>query len=189
MAHVFSALNQQIIMARIPYYKPADTEKEKIQLQGEAPFNLNIFKIITHAPLGIARQFIGLPGAVLFAGRLDPILREMVITRAGILCHSEYEVHQHRKLCKRVGMPEEKINALDVGSSSPVFSDIEKRVLQFTEETVLQHKVSAETFAAVGKYFSHDVLVELAIAAGCYMMVSIFLNTFEVDIEEKDTLL
>jgi len=61
-----------------------------------------------------------------------------------------------------------------------------KRVLQFTEETVLQHKVSAETFAAVGKYFSHDVLVELAIAAGCYMMVSIFLNTFEVNIEEKD---
>jgi len=25
--------------------------------------------------------------------------------------------------------------------------------------------------------------VELAIAAGCYMMVSIFLNTFEVDLE------
>ncbi len=183
---VLSASYRQIIMARIPYYKPSETEKEKIQLQGEAPYNLNIFKIITHAPIGIARQFIGLPGSVLFTGKFDPILREMVITRAGILCDSEYEVHQHRKLCKSVGMPEEKIKALDVGSSSPAFSDIEKLVLQFTEETVLQHKVSAKTFAAVSRHFSHELLVELAIAAGCYMMVSIFLKTFEVDIEEKD---
>jgi alkylhydroperoxidase family enzyme len=109
----------------------------------------------------------------------------MAITRAGILCNSPYEVHQHRKVCKRVGMLEEKIKALEVGSSSPIFSEIEKLVLLFTEETVLQRKVTDKTFAAISKHFSHEVLVELAIAAGCYMMISIFLNTFEVDIEEK----
>lgn len=172
-------------MARIPYFKPAETDTEKILLQGEAPYNLNIFKIVTHAPIGIARRFIGLPAAVLTAGKLDPILREMAITRTGILCNSEYEVYQHRKVCKRVGMPEEKIKALNIGSTAPVFSEIEKLVLRFTEETVLQRKVSDETFTAISKHFSYEVLVELAIAAGCYMMVSIFLNTFEVDIEDK----
>ena len=173
-------------MARIPYFKPEATDTEKLKLQGTKPHNLNIFKIITHAPIGIARQFIGLPAAVLFSGKLDPILREMAITRAGILCNSEYEVFQHRKICQRVGMPEEKINALDIGSTAPVFSEIERLVLRFTEETVLQRKVSDETFAAISKHFSHEVLVELAIVAGCYMMVSIFLNTFEVDIEERN---
>lgn len=172
-------------MARIPYYQPAETETEKIQLQGKEPHNLNIFKIVTHAPTAIARQFVGLPAAVLFGGKLDPILREMVITRAGILCNSEYEVYQHRKLCKQVGMPQEKIEALNTGSASPVFSEIERLVLQFTEETILQHKVSDATFAAVGRHFSHELLVELAIAAGCYMMISTFLNTFEVDIENR----
>jgi 4-carboxymuconolactone decarboxylase len=173
-------------LARIPYFKPEATDTEKIQLQGTKPHNLNIFKIITHAPIGIARQFIGLPAAVLFGGKLDPILREMAITRAGILCNSGYEVFQHRKVCKQVGMPEEKIKALDIGSTAPVFSEIERLVLRFTEETVLQRKVSDETFAAISKHFPNELLVELAIAAACYMMISTFLNTFEVDIEERN---
>jgi 4-carboxymuconolactone decarboxylase len=172
-------------LARIPYFIPAETDKEKKLLQGEAPYNLNIFKIVTHAPIGIARQFIGLPASVLMSGKLDPILREMAITRAGILCNSPYEVYQHRKVCRQVGMPKDKIEALKAGSASPVFSEIENLVLRFTEETVLNRKVSDETFAAASKHFPHEVLVELAIAAGCYMMVSIFLNTFEVDIETR----
>jgi alkylhydroperoxidase family enzyme len=173
-------------MARIPYFQPGPEDTEKKALQGEPPFNLNIFKMITHAPIGIASQFIGLPAAVLTQGKLDPIPREMAITRAGILCNSQYEVHQHRKICKAVGMPQEKINALDIGSSSPVFSDIEILVLRFTEETVQNFKVSEETFSGISRHFSHEQLVELTIAAGCYMMISIFLNTFEVEIEEKD---
>lgn len=173
-------------MARIPYYQPGPEDAEKKALQGQPPSNLNIFRMVTHAPTAIAKQFIGLPASVLMNGKLDPILREMAITRAGILCNSPYEVHQHRKLCKAVGMSAEKIDALDKGSSSPVFSEIEKLVLRFTEEMVLGRKVGDETFNALREYFSDDVLVELAIAAGCYMMISIFLNTFEVDIEEKN---
>jgi alkylhydroperoxidase family enzyme len=172
-------------LARIPYFIPEQTDTEKIQLQGTPPHDLNIFKIVTHAQIDIARQFMSLPAAVLMNGKLDPILREMAITRTGILCNSDYEVYQHRRLCKRVGMPKEKIDALDAGSASHIFSEIERLVLRFTEETVLKHNVSDETFDAISKHFSHEVLVELAIAAGCYMMVSTFLNTFKVDIEQK----
>jgi alkylhydroperoxidase family enzyme len=172
-------------LARIPYFKPAEDDKEKKSLQGTPPFDFNIFKIITHAPLKLARKFIGLPAAVLTAGKLDPILREMAITRAGVVCDSPYEVYQHRKFCKRVGMSQEKIKALDVGSSSPVFSELEKLILKFTEETVLLHKVTDETFDALREHFSDELMVELAMVVGCYMMISIFLNTFEVDIESK----
>lgn len=172
-------------MARIPYFIPAETDTEKKALQGEPPFNLNIFKIITHAPTAIAKKFISLPASVLMSGKLDPVLREMAITRAGILCDAPYEVYQHRKVSRRVGMPDEKIKALDTGSSSPVFSEIEKLVLRFTEEMVLERKVSDETFNALRKHFSDELMVELAIAAACYTAVSMFLNTFEVDIEEN----
>jgi 4-carboxymuconolactone decarboxylase len=171
-------------LARIPYFKPADTDTEKLALQGNEP-KLNIFKMVTHSSTEIARHFISLPAALLLTGKLDPILREMAIVRAGIVCNSEYEVYQHRKISRLVGMPEEKIEALDIGSASPVFSEIERLVLRFTEEMVLQRKVSDETFVAISKHFSYEELVELAIAAGCYMMVSTFLNTFEVDIENK----
>ena len=172
-------------MARIPYFQPGPEDSEKKALQGEPPFNLNIFKIITHAPTAIAKKFISLPAAVLMNGNLNPILREMAITRAGILCHSPYEVYQHRKVSKRVGMSQDKIDALNAGSSSPVFSDIEKLVLRFTEEMVLEHKVADETFNALREHFSDELMVELAIAVGCYTAVSMFLNTFEIDIEKK----
>lgn len=174
-------------MARIPYFIATETDKEKKKLLGVEPYNLNVFKIIAHAPLEIARQFVGLPAAVLMNGKLDPMLRELAITRAGILCHSSYEVYQHRKLCRFIGITEEKINALEMGSGSPVYSEIESLVLRFTEEMVLQYKVSDETFATIRKHFSDAQIVELAIAAGCYMMMSIFLNTFEVDIENHHT--
>ena len=174
-------------MARIPYCKLSETETEKIQLLGTAPNDLNIFKIITHAPVDVARQFISLPAAVLLCGKLDPILREMAITRAGIVCESKYEVFQHRKICRQVGMSEEKIEALYTGSTSPVFSELESLVLSFTEETVRDRNVSDETFAAISQHFTHEVLVELVIAVGCYMMISIFLNTFEVDIEDQSS--
>ena len=173
-------------MARIPDFQPGPADTEKKFLQGKLPFDLNIFKIITHAPVGIAREFIGLPASVLMAGNIDPVLREMAITRAGILCNSAYEVHQHRKLSKLVGLPEEKIKALDTGSASPVFSGIDTLVLRFTAETVLQREVSDATFAEISRHFSEDLLVELSIAVCCYMAVSIFLNTFEVNLEEND---
>jgi alkylhydroperoxidase family enzyme len=173
-------------LACIPYFKPEDTDTEKLKLLGVEPYKLNIFKIAAHATTPIARKFIGLPAAVLTSGKLDLILREIAIVRTGILCHSEYEVYQYRKISRRVGMPEEKIEALAIGSTAPVFSEIERLVLRFTEETVQQHKASDETFTAISKYFSYEVLVDLAIAVGCYMMVSTFLNTFEVDIKKRN---
>jgi len=173
-------------LARIPYFTAQDTnaDPDKLALLGKEP-QLNIFKIIVHAANPIARKFIGLPAAVLINSTFDPILREMAIVRAGILCHSEYEVYQHHKVSRWVGMSEEKIEALTIGSTAPVFSEIERLVLRFTEETVQHHKISDETFTALSQYFSHGELVELAIAVGCYMMVSTFLNTFEVDIEDQ----
>ena len=57
--------------------------------------------------------------------------------------------------------------------------------LRFAEEMVQCYKVSDEAFTALSKHFSREELVELSIAAGCYMMISVFLNTFEVDIEDQ----
>lgn len=82
-------------------------------------------------------------------------------------------------------MPEEKIRALDVGSTSPVFTEVEKLVLRFTEEMVTRRKAGEEVFRALAEHFSPARMVELAIVVGCYVMVSMFLMTFEVDIEQK----
>ena len=175
-------------MARIPYFKPEDADAEKLALLSKEP-PLNLYKIAAHITNQIAHKFIDLPTSVLINGKLDPVLREMAIIRTGILCNSEYEVYQHRQIAKFTGMSEEKLEALTIGSPAPVFSGIERLVLRFTEETVQQHKSSDETFTALSQHFSYEELTELAIAVGCYMMVSTFLNNFEVDVENRNLFL
>jgi alkylhydroperoxidase family enzyme len=171
-------------MARIPYYELKDTDTDKTALLGRAP-KLNVMRIMAHATYPVLEGFVGLVASILGAGRLDPSLRELAIIRTGILCGSEYEVFQHTKMARRMAMPEEKIEALSVGSSSPAFTDVERLVLKFTEEIVLNRKAGEETFRAVEARLSHEEMVELTIAIGCYVMVSSLLMTFEVDIERK----
>jgi Uncharacterized conserved protein len=171
-------------MARIPYFIPADADTDKLTLLKNAP-PLNIFKIVAHTTYPIARRLISFIGSVLANGKLDPILREMAIVRTGIICGSTYEVYQHRRISRGVGMPEEKIEALSIGSEAKVFSELERLVLRFTEELVQQRKASDATFAALSKHLSHGELVELTIVVGCYVMVSTFLSNFEVDIEDQ----
>jgi len=157
-------------LARIPYITGEGADEEKAALLGLNP-QLNIFKIAAHATHPVASAFIGLPASVRLNGPL--------------LCRSDYEVYQHRKVSKRVGMSAEKIAALEIGSSAPVFSELERMVLRFAEETVEHHKATDATFEALQRHLSHEQLVELAIAVGCYIMVSTFLNTFEIDIEDN----
>ncbi|MRR36714.1 carboxymuconolactone decarboxylase family protein [bacterium] len=175
---------QEVSLARIPYYEFKDEDSDKISILGREP-RLNVLRVIAHAAFPVVNGFITLVASLLTAGRLDPSFREMAIVRTGILCGSGYEVYQHRKVSKRIGMPAEKLEALSVGSVSPVFTEVERLVLRFTEEIVTSRKASEDTFRALSAQLSHAELVELTMVIGCYVMVSSFLLTFEVEIEQK----
>lgn len=51
---------------------------------------------------------------------LDPLLREVVILRIGFLSKASYEVHQHKRVARKVGMSDEKIAALEHDPQSAV---------------------------------------------------------------------
>jgi alkylhydroperoxidase family enzyme len=168
-------------MARIPYFDFDTLDEKNKQFFSLMP-KLNIFRMMAHAA-SIRREFIKLGAAILYNGRLDPILREFAIIRTGILCGSSYEVHQHRALARKLKMPDEKMEALAVGSSSPAFNELERLVIRMTEEIFENRKASDETFSALSARLSHAEMVELTVAIGYYQMVSCFLETLQVDIE------
>lgn len=168
-------------MARLPYYDYSVLDDAEKDFFSNMP-KLNIFRMLAHAG-SIRREFIKLGAAILSNQKLDPLLREMAIIRTGILCGSTYEVHQHTIVARKLKMPREKIEALSVGSSSPVFDELERLVLRMTEEIFDTRKAGDETFSALAARLSHAEMVELAIAIGYYQMVSCFLETFQVDIE------
>jgi alkylhydroperoxidase family enzyme len=170
-------------MARIPYTDITALEEKTRDYFNNLP-KLNLFKMLGHGGrLGLSVVKLG--SGILRKGSVSPELREMAIIRTGMLCGSGYEVHQHYKIARLIKMPEEKIEALSAGSASPVFSDLERLVVRFTEELVGNVRASDDTFNALKERFSSGQLVELAITVGYYMMMSRFIETFDIDIETE----
>ncbi|MGH7286936.1 MAG: carboxymuconolactone decarboxylase family protein, partial [Myxococcota bacterium] len=84
------------------------------------------------------------------ARKLDPKLRELGQMRAGFLCESQFVFSQHCKAARDVGLSEEKIAAVPAWMTANVFSPLERAVLAYTEEMVLQlGRVQDATFAAL----------------------------------------
>src|SRR5207244_13430556 len=89
------------IMARIDYAAPAKANDRTRELLGKNR-NANIFRMMAHSPSHL-EQYCRLGGAIRHKGELDPVVRELAITRTGILCQAPYEIAAHKRTGKNVG--------------------------------------------------------------------------------------
>ncbi len=168
-------------MARIEYFDPeqaSDRTNDMVQKNR----SMNIFKMLAHSESHLV-NYCRLGAAIRHRGELDPCLRELAITRTGVLCEAEYEVVAHKRIGREVGLSEDKINAIEQGSTAPVYSALESQVLAFTDDVVLNARPSDETFKPVRDALSPGALVELHLAIGYYVMTSKFLRSFDIDLE------
>ncbi|HMM15106.1 MAG TPA: carboxymuconolactone decarboxylase family protein [Parvibaculum sp.] len=170
-------------MARIPYFDPAQAEGRAREAYRKLP-PLNIFRMLGHSG-DMLDAFVKLGNAILVFSKLDPILREIAIVRVGVLRGSTYEVHQHERISRQLGMSEEKIRAIHEGPEAAAFNEMERLVMRFTDDIVKNTRASDATFDPLAAKLSHRELQELVVTIGYYTMVSCFLETFDVDIEEK----
>jgi alkylhydroperoxidase family enzyme len=143
---------------------------------------LNLYRMLPHATT-VAPGFLKMGGAILRDSALDPQLREIAILRVGFLSKASYEVHQHKRVARRVGLAEAKIAALESEVDSAVFSPLEKLVIRYTDEVVANVKASDALFDELLAALDHRRMAELTLIIGFYMAVSRFLENFEVEIE------
>lgn len=172
-------------MARIPYFDPANAAGRAKEQYEKLP-HLNIFKMMGHSG-ELLDGFVKLGNQILVYSKLDPVLREIAIVRVGVLSNASYEVHQHERISRQIGMPEEKISAIHEGPEASAFSELEKQIMRYTDDVVLNVRASDATFNPLKETLSYQELQELTITIGYYMMVSRFLETFDVDIEPEGT--
>ena len=168
-------------MARIEYADPNNYDEATAQLIDRlAP--LNLFKMMAHAP-GLLRPFVDLGSAFLYHGKLDPITRECAILRVGYLSDATYETSQHEKIGRDLGMSEALIEAVKIGPAAEGLSPEQKLTLEFVDDVVANVKAGDATFAAALNHFGPALMQELTLVTGYYMMVSRYLETFEIDLE------
>lgn len=144
----------------------------------------NIFKMLSHSESHL-HNYCRLGNAICHHGVLDPCLRELAITRVGILLGAEYEVVAHKRLGRGVGIPENQIVALEEGASSDAFNEVEKALLAYTDDLVANPGAGA-TFETIASHLNAEEMVELTLAITFYIMTSKFLITFGIDLEPED---
>jgi alkylhydroperoxidase family enzyme len=168
-------------MARIDYSDPAKASERTRDILGKNR-NANIFRMMAHSP-SYFEQYCRLGNAIRFKGELDPVVRELAITRTGILCNAPYEVVAHKRIGKGVGVTDEQNAALDDWKSASCFDEVQRAALAFTDEVVTLHRPTDATFNAIAAKLSPAALVELQLSVGFYIMTSKFLETFGIDMQ------
>jgi 4-carboxymuconolactone decarboxylase len=174
-------------MARIPYFDLAQAPEDYRKLLGDRP-PLNLYRMLPHAgPAAVG--FLTLGGALLRRNELDARLREIAILRVGMLSGASYEVYQHRRVAAKVGLSDDKILAIVERDADPAaFDEQERFVIAFTDQLVRHVKAPDAMFDEAKRRFPPRQLSELVLTIGYYMMVSRFLENFEVDIEAAGTI-
>src|SRR3954449_9858585 len=173
-------------MARIDYSDPAKHNERTREILGKNR-NANIFRMMAHSP-SYFEQYCRLGGAIRSKGELDPVVRELAITRTGILCEAPYEIVAHKRIGKAVGVTDEQNEALENWKPATCFSEVQRAALAFTDEIVTLRKPSDPTFTAIAAKLTPGALVELQLSVGFYIMTSKFLETFGVDMQSGDEL-
>jgi alkylhydroperoxidase family enzyme len=168
-------------MARIDYSDPGKYNDRTRELLAKNR-NANIFRMMAHSPSHL-EQYCRLGGAIRSKGELDPVVRELAITRTGILCEAPYEIVAHKRIGKNVGVTDEQNAALEDWQAAGCFNDVQRAALAFTDEIVRLRRPTDPTFAAVRSKLSSAALVELQLAVGFYIMTSKFLETFDIDMQ------
>lgn len=172
-------------MARIPYFDLALTTDRAAKAAARLP-PLNIFRMMGHAG-DLLDGFTRLGGQILNLMALDPGLREIAIVRVGILSGAAYEVFQHERIARDVGLSNEVIAAIREGPTAAAFDDAQREVMAFTDDVVAHVRAGDATFKPILARHGARGAQELTLTVGFYMMVSRFLETFDVDIEDGPT--
>ncbi len=147
-------------MPRIPYYEVENATGKHAELLGKLDPMLNIYRMLANSEQGRRASCAWAMGCSI-ATNSTPVLRELAIIRVGRLSRAAYEVFQHERIGRNVGVTEDKIAALrDATIEAPAFNDHEKAVLRYTDDVVRNVRASDKTLKAVHAFLSPGALVE-----------------------------
>jgi alkylhydroperoxidase family enzyme len=170
-------------MALLPYLDDNEATPEVRKLLTSHPVVLNVQRMTANAQ-GLFAHRSRLSNALFTQIKLDPRLREIAILRTAKDCHSVYEWTQHVPAAKHVGVTDEQIAAIENWTTARCFGELERLVLQLTDEVNASVKGSRATVEGLKRHLSPGEIIELLIIIGHWRQTASILETTEVDLED-----
>ena len=171
--------------ARIPRLAAEDAKSAAGQA-GVPDFraDLSVFQVLLRHP-PIAKALHDMLTALLWNGKLDPRLRELVIMRLGWATGSEYEWTQHWRIAESVGLDHTDIVGVRNWRAHPGFGPADRAVLAATDETLQDGTISSATWVECERHVGgEEELIELVVAIGNWRLFSSLLRSLEIPLED-----
>jgi alkylhydroperoxidase family enzyme len=149
---------------------------------------LNVFRTFVQEPAG-AKAFLAWGGYILSKKNgLAAREREIAILRTGYLCKSGYEWTQHVRIGLDAGLTPAEVVAIKHGPGDASWGELDRLILKASDELFADKFVSDGVWAGLGKHLSQKQLMDLVFTVGQYTQVSMFLNSFGVQLDPGQTL-
>ena len=171
---------------RVPPLPPAEWDDQTRKLLEASRMDgrvLNIFATLARHP-DLLRRWLVFANHILGKSTLAPRERELVILRIGYLCQSGYEWGQHVLIARAEGMTDAEIRSAKTGPATPGLSDLDRLLLQATDELHADAHVSDATWQALSGHLSLQQMMDVVFTVGQYNLVSMALNSFGVQPDE-----
>ena len=168
-------------MPRIPYPDVAGLPEAAQKVLAGTPLNVVRIGALASPPLFEAQGRLSY--AIADPEVLEPRIREAAILRVAHLSNSAYELHHHYTLARGAGLTEDDLAAIERRQYHRLDPTL-AAVCRFTDEVVLELAPSDATLAELRALVSDRVVVNLVLAAGCYMTVARLIATTGIELDE-----
>ena len=113
---------------------------------------------------------------------LMPRWRELLLTRIGVLCRSEYEYAAHLRLGRQAGFTDADVARIIGGPGTPG-DPFETALLQAADDLFENDIVSAATWATLSKSLNPQQMIDVVISVGGYRSGSMLINSGGVQLD------
>jgi 4-carboxymuconolactone decarboxylase len=153
----------------------------------DAPPMPHILGLLGHHPR-LAANWLALSGGILDDPVLDPRERELLILRVGWRTHCRYELEQHVRMARAVGLSEDEIAAVAGDPDSPFWGSRDRDLLCAVDQMVDDFRVEDATWDRLAAQFNEPELLEMLFVVGTYLCLALVLNSvgLEADAHPHD---
>jgi 4-carboxymuconolactone decarboxylase len=170
---------------KVPLPSDDELDPERREMLANLP-PLNVFRMLAGAPRAV-RPFMAL-GAAVLSSALDARRREIAVLRVAHATRAPYEWAQHEQLARNVGVTEQEIET--IAREDPVTSlEAEDNLIcRIADEVSRDVRLSDEALEQIIDRYGPREASELILLVSYYNMVSRFLESTRVEIEDEPLL-
>ena len=162
---------------------PAVAAKAREAMKSQPINAVNVTATMAHNRT-ISKAVGAFAQTVLFGGELPRRQVEIAVLRMGWNCQAVYEFGQHTLFGRAAGLTDDEIYATTRPIAQGAWSDADRAILQVVDDLYADDCVGDAAWADATKHFSDADVIHLIATAGCYRVVSGFLNSAGVQLDE-----